>query len=412
MIDSKYRHDIIRRVTACISLACGLPIQVIDQHGESIIMPDLNQQFESIPNSYDLFSCSQSEGNSGGYVYHSPLGLAYCATPIMEEGEVVGALVAGPVHTGAMDDTLFDRILADHQVDHDELSNIRARIQSIPVLTMERLHSINEILIVAARKLSGNTNAHLEKIDNSENKQVELRRQTKQNNKFDHVSGTISIYPIEKERELLDFIESGEKAGAQLVLNEILGAVFFNNVCQDAIMIRVTELVVLLSRAAIRGGADVQQIFGINYSCLNKIHAFRTVDEIAYWLSEIMDRFTNQVFNHTSTKHTEIIALAKDYVKRNYMNRITMEEVAAHIYLSPAYFSRVFKEEVGENFNFYLNQVRVDLAKKMLIIGRSSLSDISRSVGYDGQSYFTKVFKKMTGVSPNKYRESRGNRIN
>ena len=171
---------------------------------------------------------------------------------------------------------------------------------------------------------------------------------------------------------------------------------------------RVLELVVLLSRAAIRGGADVQQIFGLNYTYLNKINTFRNIDEIAYWLSGIMTRFTDQVFNLTNVKHADVIYRAIDYIKKNYTKKITLEDAAAYVYLSPAYFSRIFKEEIGDNFNIYVNRVRVDAARKLLLNEKVALVDISTMVGFEGQSYFSKVFKKMTGVTPGKFRESRG----
>jgi len=64
------------------------------------------------------------------------------------------------------------------------------------------------------------------------------------------------VYPLEKERQLLELVETGDKAGAQVVLNEILGDVFFaSSASQSVILTRVTELMVLLSRAAIKGGA-------------------------------------------------------------------------------------------------------------------------------------------------------------
>jgi YesN/AraC family two-component response regulator len=60
------------------------------------------------------------------------------------------------------------------------------------------------------------------------------------------------------------------------------------------------------------------------------------------------------------------------------------------------------------NFNTYVNQVRVEAAKKLLLNDSVPLIDIASQAGFDGQSYFSKVFKKMTGVTPGKYRESRG----
>jgi YesN/AraC family two-component response regulator len=220
---------------------------------------------------------------------------------------------------------------------------------------------------------------------------------------------SLQSYPLEKEKELLSLISLGDKAGSQKVLNEIFGHIFFSTGGSfEVIKARVLELIVLLSRAALEGGAEVEQIFGLNFKYLNEINGFKTVEDLTYWLSKIMTRFTDLVFNLADVKHVDVIFRAIDYVKRNYMKKISLEEVASHVYLSPSYFSKIFKEEMKTNFNNYLNHIRIEMGKKLLLDDSIVLVDVSNLVGYEDQSYFSKVFKKMTGVSPGKYRESRG----
>lgn len=149
-------------------------------------------------------------------------------------------------------------------------------------------------------------------------------------------------------------------------------------------------------------------IFGLNHLYLNKVNSFRTVEEIAHWLSGILSRFTDQVFGLPQVKHLDVISRAITYVKDNYMNKITLEETSEYVYLSPSYFSRIFKMEMGINFNKYINQVRVEAARKLLLNDQVTLVDVSSRVGFEEQSYFSKVFKKMTDVTPSRYRESRG----
>lgn len=74
------------------------------------------------------------------------------------------------------------------------------------------------------------------------------------------------------------------------------------------------------------------------------------------------------------------------------------------VYLSPAYFSRVFKKEMGTTFNSFLNEVRIEKSKSLLRNNDLKMVDIALRVGFESQSYFTKVFKKLTGVSPLQYR--------
>jgi len=359
--------------------ACGVPCQLIDLQGE-ILEP-----------SHAIFQLSDPVDS--GALIHSPSGLTYWASPILLGGEIAGTLVAGPVLIGE------SRQQAEMHLKHPD----------IPILPYDRVQSLSELLVVAAQALSDQRFARPGDPANTSSTVGVHPEQVNRSSSGDDAHAMTPAYPIEKERQLLGLVEAGDKAGAQTVLNDILGEVFFaDGARQPMVLTRVIELVVLLSRAAIRGGADAQRIFGQNYACLNQVHSFRTVDEIAYWLAGLLARFTDQVFNQDPVKHAAMISLAKDYIKKNYMKPISLEEVAAQVFLSPTYFSRIFKEATGENFNLYVNKVRIEAAKKCLTSENSPLSDISILTGFEDQSYFSKVFKRMTGVTPNKYRESRG----
>lgn len=75
-------------------------------------------------------------------------------------------------------------------------------------------------------------------------------------------------------------------------------------------------------------------------------------------------------------------------------------DVAKHIYLSHEYFSRLFKEEVGENFSTYLTIYRIKKAKELIKNTDMKISQIASEVGYSNAGYFSKNYKKYTGVSP------------
>lgn len=356
-----------------------------------------------------LYGCYQAERFGGQYIYFCPLGLTHWASPILEGNDVVGALLGGPVHMVGPEDFLIDELVARNGIHPDYLPELRSLIDQIPVINTEKVNALSELLYLTACAVSDDSFRSLKERRKSDDLQAKLWDQISFIKDYTHKDDDEMAYPLEKETQLLELIEVGDKPGSQKVLNEIMGHIFFSSSGSIEVMrARVIELVVLLSRAAIRGGADMQQIFGLNYTYLGKINQFRNIDEIAYWLSAIMARFTDQVFNLTNVKHADVIYRAVSYIKQNYMKKVTLEETAAHVYLSPAYFSRIFKEEMGDNFNVYVNRVRVESAKKLLLNDNVALVDVSTLVGFEGQSYFSKVFKKITGATPGKFRESRG----
>lgn len=412
------------------SKACGVPCRVINAAGETLFTVDpiggqlplqlsicemvsrllpSAEPVASVCNNAHLYGCYQAERFGGQYVYFCPAGMIHWASPILSQGQVVGALIGGPVHLTEPDELLLDDLADKLSIHPSHVPDLQKRMNTVQVLSTERVNSLSEMLMMVAGALSDQSFESLAEKRKSGNLQAELWEQINFLKSYSYADPKDLAYPIIKEEQLLDAIEEGDQKTSQQILNEIIGHIFFSSGGSIEVMrARVIELVVLLSRAAIRGGADVEQIFGLNYTYLGKIYAFRNIDEIAFWLSGIMARFTDQVFSLAHVKHTDVIYRAIDFVKKNYMKKITLEETAALVYLSPAYFSRIFKDEMGENFNSYVNQVRVEAARKLLLNESVSLTDISTLVGFDGQSYFSKVFKKLTGITPGKYRESRG----
>ncbi|HSN67397.1 MAG TPA: AraC family transcriptional regulator, partial [Fusibacter sp.] len=89
----------------------------------------------------------------------------------------------------------------------------------------------------------------------------------------------------------------------------------------------------------------------------------------------------------------------------NYDQNISLEDVARVINLSKQYVCSIFKKETGQNLSTYINQIRIDKAKQLLLNPANSNKDIYALVGYSNQQYFSRVFKKMTGMTTTEYKE-------
>ena len=103
-------------------------------------------------------------------------------------------------------------------------------------------------------------------------------------------------------------------------------------------------------------------------------------------------------------KQQKPVLEAKAYMDAAFGKDITLEQVAERVGLSPAYFSKVFKQETGQGFAEYLMQLRIAAAKKYLAETRESVKSIAALVGYQDEKYFSKVFKKAVGIKPTVYR--------
>ena len=94
------------------------------------------------------------------------------------------------------------------------------------------------------------------------------------------------------------------------------------------------------------------------------------------------------------------------FVEAHYQEDISMQDAAAALRYSDAYFCKLFKQCFKVNFSAYLNQFRVDRARQMIQDPRLSLKEVSTACGYTDSNYFTRVFKRLTGQTPTEYRNA------
>lgn len=103
-------------------------------------------------------------------------------------------------------------------------------------------------------------------------------------------------------------------------------------------------------------------------------------------------------------KSLEKMKLILKYVENNYMQKITIADIAAKVSLSQSHFMKYFKNTMGTSFIDYLNEYRLTMASRLLISSDSSILDIAAEVGFDNLSYFNRSFKKRFRQTPREYR--------
>jgi len=397
------------------SVAAGLSVAIVNIKGQTLFesegYAEANAFIRMLESTFGLaeqckyarlYAGYQSARFGGRYIYTDPAGLTFFASPLMEQGIHTASVFTGPLLMLEREDYFESDILDRYHPNAETAKALRALLDAVPQVTPKRVHALSEQLFVCAAYCSGG----MPKVRRN-HEQLQLQAYL-----HSYVSDAKSsmedrLYPIKKEEELLGAISRGDIITARALLNEILGHIFFHS-GQDLEVIRsrVIELIVLLSRAAVKGGADADMVFSMNYDYFQEIEGIHTVENLTYWLSEVMSKFTKTVFTFSNAKHVDVLYRSVLYIKSNYMKKITLEEVARQVYLSPTYLSKIFKDETGYNFNTYLNMIRIEESRRLLLDSNIDLVDISSLVGYEDQSYFTKVFKKLVGQSPGKYRQA------
>lgn len=128
--------------------------------------------------------------------------------------------------------------------------------------------------------------------------------------------------------------------------------------------------------------------------------------QVREWYTQKMSEACKNVIVKKSERTNDIIENSKKYIDGNYHKDISLDEISRIMNLSPYYFSKLFKEETGENFVEFLTRIRIDKAKELLKTPEKSMKEICSDVGYSDPNYFSRIFKKVVGQTPTEYRET------
>ena len=164
--------------------------------------------------------------------------------------------------------------------------------------------------------------------------------------------------------------------------------------------------VTLASRAAIRGGMDVEDAFSLSDAYIQKCELLNSPDKIMNLQYHMILEYTQKVERIRLGKRPGKLAIdVANYIQHHLSEPITAEDIAKELYLSRPYLSRKFIEETGESLTDFILKEKTEEAKRLLRYSDKSLTAIGNYLGFSSQSHFSRVFKKYANCTPGEYRE-------
>lgn len=210
-----------------------------------------------------------------------------------------------------------------------------------------------------------------------------------------------------EERYVMDCIREGNTKDIVHRINALMGnAGTLSNKAMNHQKYLAIVSVTMATREAIAGGMSPAEAYRLSDLFINRIDRCIRTEELIEYNRKAVYEFTRRVAEirerKASSNYTE---QCKDYIHKNYHQKIRLEDVAAAIGVSQGHLSRVFHEDTGMSIQDYIQKFRVERAANLLKYSEASLAEISDYVCFHSQSHFGSVFKRYMKMTPRQYRD-------
>lgn len=210
------------------------------------------------------------------------------------------------------------------------------------------------------------------------------------------------------EKKILAIIKEGrveDLKGVFALMAEQEGGVLSKSSYIRSLKNLIIGTIAIVTRSAIEGGLPYELAFTLSDIFIQRLEELNKVDEIISLAQEVLYTFAERVLQVKNERYSQTVTACKNYIFNHLYEEINHDDLATTIGLTPNYVSTLFKKEVGITISEYIQQVKINEAKKLIEYSNTPISEICSLLNFTDQSYFTKVFKKHTGITPKQYRE-------
>lgn len=402
----KLNMENIQEAARDYAVSTGVECLILTENGTMLLNPGegeihhhLCYQFDS-----DIARCCinthkegvLSEGQFSSCGYYCPMGLFHWSAPIIKEGKIRAAFVAGHTFLNQSKDSLasLKHVTNKHAELLGRYPSLKESLLHSPVIDTEKLDSMKRLLDRLAESFSDHSL--------SEEAYRDMR------NAF---RSTVGEGKISREMPFLKLTRKFETAEG----NELCDlAKKIAEEIRHTKDITVTKQILGQSVLRIydRFLENEGQTFLVNRAleAMNLLDAADSPQELAEWAETSFLSLRETAGLLPDIKNANMIYMALQYIDDHYSERFTLQDIADYVHFSAPYFSKVFKREMDTTFSKYLTGIRIERSKALLKNESYALADIPSMVGFEEQSYFIRVFRAATGVSPGRYRKEHSER--
>jgi len=335
------------------------------------------------------------------YISLCHAGIVLVCVPVMDKNEALGGMFFGKCLWEPATQILVEDIEKRLKGIRVEARRLTAAVRRLPVIQGRKIQRGAEFLFDLLYEIGGFDPRVIRWRQQRSEQQSQIGEFIQERKKL----GTEWEYPLESERELMGKVKIGDRTGAKGILNSILGTILFHNPGDLGVLkARLLELLSVLSRSAVEGGVDIDVMLRKNLTFVNKVMQINDQGDLCAWISTALNEFIELVYSSQDAKKVTQIRPAINYIDANYDKPIGLADIAKASYMSVSRLAHVFKEQMGITLIDYLTSVRIERAKQLLLATTQNCTEICFEVGYNNQSYFTRTFKRLVGMTPRQFR--------
>ncbi|MEE0776773.1 MAG: PocR ligand-binding domain-containing protein [Bacillota bacterium] len=421
-LDTSTEKEFLEKTLQSFSTFSGLKASLVDKEGNTVVstenyVPDCKfcQFIKADPNGRQ--KCRRSYARAGReaakygepYVFRCHAGLVAWAVPIIINKHQ-GAVICGQVLMWEPEDYFLDEIgmmVKDLDVN---ISEVKMAALQLNVLPSDKVQAITDLLFVIANQIMNHEStffAEQKSIATYQSFLSEEISESKKKNKYKMTKNLADGLSLQgKERELMAKVRSGEKDSAEKLLDNLLISIMNHNTGDIGdVKARIIELLVMISRAAVDGGMDSKEIRSLNSRFYEELYAKGTTEEICYWTKNVVGIFSEEVKKSKGSDNLQAVYAAGEYIQEHFREKMSINSIAEVVHLSPSYLSHIFSQTFGYTITDYITYIRLENAKSILGKSGTSISEAALDSGFEDISYFSRVFKKVEGISPREYKK-------
>lgn len=343
--------------------------------------------------------------------------IGYFITPYFNYYGVVNCspfrIVIGPSRQSAINDQDLKELAFKCDIAPDDVEEFVSSMKSIVHMPLSSIVQIlctmNYVMNDEKLTLEDITIYDTEQQDLKEKIESERANQKFYNSDTDEIQMQQEVHnTLALEQTLVNIVRKGDTAAlrewirnAPAVRGGILAAEQLRQM-KNTFIVTAT----LISRAAIRGGMDIDDALSLSDAYIQKCEFLFSVDRIMNLQYHMVFDYTEQVEKLRNGKSpSKIVTDVSNYIQHHLSEPIDVEALAKSLFLSRTYLATKFKKESGTTLTDFILKEKVEEAKRLLRYTDKHATAIAAYLGFSSQSHFSNVFRKYTGKSPNEYRK-------